>query len=291
MIEVPLEDDSKRSKDNSSNSQTEKEEFISTESTNFIAKEEREVIKVPKCTYNNEAKSMSKYYLCLCSTSPKGFEPICEACAKQCHKRHFPNLEVPGANLCYCGLNNHIITHEMKQMYEEKQKGNNESSACFYSKFFQIVANKGYYTYNNKTYCSVCVQYCLNVRSTDAQPVFLDNDRTNQYQCQCNKSHEINIIKLNADFISKRNFHRHLREINFNLIIRVPKSKEIYIDTLTQEINNYLIKKNSEMNLAFFKDILVYKSLELFSMFSVYWENKCWYILPSVFKQYNINFM
>ena len=63
----------------------------------------------------------------------------------------------------------------------------------------------------------------------------------------------------------------------------------MYIDTLTQEINHYLIKKNAEMNLNFFKDILVYKSLELFSMFSVYWENKFWYILPSVFKQYNIN--
>jgi hypothetical protein len=151
------------------------------------------------------------------------------------------------------------------------------------------VANKGYYKYDDKIYCSVCVQYCLNIRPTDEQPEFLGNNRDNKYQCQCTKSHEINIIKLNADFISKRNFHKHLREINFNLILRVPKSKEMYIDTLTQEINHYLIKKNAEMNLNFFKDILVYKSLELFSMFSVYWENKFWYILPSVFKQYNMN--
>ena len=92
-----------------------------------------------------------------------------------------------------------------------------------------------------------------------------------------------------ADFISKRYFFRDLREINFNLILRIPKAKEIYIDTLIQEINNYLIKKDDESNFAFFKDLLVNKSLELFSMFSVYWENKFWYILPSVFKQYNMS--
>ena len=281
---------SKRSKNISTSSQNEQEELISSnEPEDFISKEEREVIKVPNCSYSNEAKSLSKYYLCICSTSPKGFEPICEACAKACHKRHVPTLEVPGANLCYCGLNNHIITPEMKQMFEQKKKGNKQVYACFYSKFFNVIPNKGFYKYNDKIYCSVCIQYCLKIRPSDEQPEFLDNDITHQYQCQCTISHEINIIQLNADFISKRFFYKHLREINFNLILRIPKSKEIYIDTLTQEINNYLVKKNAEMNLAFFKDILVYKSLELFSMFSVYWENKFWFILPSMFKQYNMN--
>ena len=279
----------KRSKNASTSSQNEQEDLISNEPEDFISKEEREVIKVPNCSYSNEAKSMSKYFLCICSTSPKGFEPICEACAKVCHKKHAPTLEVPGANLCYCGLNNHIITPEMKQMFEQKKAGNKETYACFYSKFFNVIANKGFYKFDNKIYCSVCVQYCLKVRPIDEQPEFIDNDITNQYQCQCTKAHEINIIQLNADFVSKKNFFKHLREINYNLIIRIPKSKEIYIDTLLQEINNYLIKKDAEMNLAFFKDILVYKSLELFSMFSVYWENKFWFILPSVFKQYNMS--
>ena len=278
-----------RSKNLSSSSQNDQEELISNETEDFISKAEREVIKVPNCSYSNEAKSLSKYFLCICSTSPKGFEPICEACSKVCHKRHAPTLEVPGANLCYCGLNNHIITPEMKEMFEQKNKGNKESYACFYSRFFKIIPNKGFYKYDDKVYCSVCVEYCLKLRPNDEQPVFLDNDKTNKYQCECTKSHEINIIQLNADFVSKREFYKHLREINFNLILRVPKSKEIYIDTLTQEINNYLIKKDAEMNLAFFKDILVYKSLELFSMFSVYWENKFWYILPSMLKQYNMN--
>ena len=283
----------KLSKSNSSSPPSspryDQEELIGRETEDFLFKIEREVVIVPKCTYSNEAKSASKYFLCTCSTSAKGFDLICEACAKHCHRMHAPTLEVPGANLCSCGLNNHIITPEMKEMFEQKQKGTKETSVCFYSKFFKVIPNKGFYKYNEKIYCSVCVQYCLRVRPFDEKPVFLDNDIKNEYQCECTKNHEINIIQLNADFISKKNFSKDLREINFNLILRLPKSKEIYIDTFIQEINNYLIKKDDESNFIFFNDILVNKSLELFSMFSVYWENKFWYILPSMLNQYNVS--
>ena len=92
------------------------------------------------------------------------------------------------------------------------------------------------------------MQYCLKIRPFDEPPVFLDNDIKNEYQCECTKNHEINIIQLNADFISKKNFFKDLREINFNLILRLPKSKEIYIDTFVQEINNCLIKNDDESN-------------------------------------------
>ena len=262
-------------------------ELIGRETDDFLSKIEKEVVIVPLCTYSNEAKSASKYYLCTCSTSAKGFDLICEACAKYCHKKHAPTLEVPGANLCSCGLNNHIITPEMKEMYEKKQKGNKELSVCFYSKFFKVIPNKGFFKFQDKIYCSVCIQHCLEVGSL--VPEFLDNDIKNEYQCECTKNHEINIIQLNADFISKKNFFKDLREINFNLILRLPKAKEIYIDTFIQEINNYLIKKDDESDFIFFNDILVNKSLELFSMFSVYWENKFWYILPSMLNQYNVS--
>ena len=125
-------------------------DLIGTETEDFNSKIEREVVKVPKCTYSNEAKSASKYFLCTCSTSAKGFDLICEACAKHCHKQHAPTLEVPGANLCSCGQNNHIITPEMKKMFEQKQKGNKETSVCFYSKFFKVIPNKGFFKYNEK---------------------------------------------------------------------------------------------------------------------------------------------
>ena len=66
MIYVPSEEESKRSKNYSTNSEAEKEDLIGTETENFIAKEEREVIKVSNCTYSNEAKTASKYFLCIC---------------------------------------------------------------------------------------------------------------------------------------------------------------------------------------------------------------------------------
>ena len=268
---------------------SEDNKLILKETDDFICKSEEEVVKVPNCTYCNEVNSTSKYFLCTCSTSSKGFDLICEACAQHCHKKHSPTLEVPGANLCSCGLNNHIITPEMKEMFAKKQKNKKETNACFYSKFFKVIPNKGFFKFNEKIYCSVCIQYCFKMNTSDEKLEFLDNDIQNEYECECTQNHEINIIQLNADFIMKRNFFKDLREINFNLILRLPKSKEIYIDTFIQEINNYLIKKDDDSNFTFFNDIIVNKSLELFSMFSVYWENKFWYILPSMLNHYNIS--
>ena len=64
-------------------------DLIGRETEDFHSKVEREVVKVPKCTYSNEANSTSKYFLCTCSTSAKGFDLICEACAKHCHSYLF----------------------------------------------------------------------------------------------------------------------------------------------------------------------------------------------------------
>ena len=76
VIESEKSSNRKKSKNISSSSQMDQEELISNETEDFISKAEREVIKVPNCSYSNEAKSLSKYFLCICSTSPKGFEPI-----------------------------------------------------------------------------------------------------------------------------------------------------------------------------------------------------------------------
>ena len=181
-------------------------DLIGREADDFVVKTEKEVVKVPKCTYNNEAKSSSKYFLCTCSTSNKGFDVICEACAKYCHKKHMPTLEVPGGNLCSCGLNNHIITEEMKNVFEQKQKSAKEKSICFYSKFFKVIPNKGFFRFDEKVYCSVCIKFCVKIRPHDEPPEFLDNDIKNEYHCECTKNHEIKLIQLNADFISKRFF-------------------------------------------------------------------------------------
>ena len=63
------------------------------------------------------------------------------------------------------------------------------------------------------------------MNTSDKQLEFLDNDIKNEYECECINNHEINIIQLNADFNMKRNFFKDLKEIIFNFILRLPKSK------------------------------------------------------------------
>ena len=85
----------------------------------FKAKSEKEVIKVPKCTYANDVKEKSKYFLCQCSSEE--FYPICEGCAKKCHSHHGPALELEGVYICMCGKTNHLITQENEKRFNDKK--------------------------------------------------------------------------------------------------------------------------------------------------------------------------
>ena len=254
-------------------------------SDDFIPKTEEEVIRVPDCTYANDSNKNAKYFLCPCSTSSKGFEPICEACAKNCHKNHHPTLEVPGMNQCFCGLNNHQITQEMEDTAKEKIENAQNQAQCFYSKFFEVTPNKGYFKYEGTTYCAVCVEYCLGLKFDDANVSPCEPGRN---ICYCPNFHEVNVIKLNADFISRRDFKKHLRNFNFNILFKISKSKQMYVDTLINQINQYTTKKNLEQNREFFKNFIIYKILELFSAFSAYWENKFFHVVPSLLGVYKI---
>ena len=74
----------------------------------------------------------------------------------------------------YYGLNNHIITEEMKNVFEQKQKSAKEKSICFYSKFFKVIPNKGFFRFDEKVYCSVCIKFCVKIRPHDEPPEFLE---------------------------------------------------------------------------------------------------------------------
>ena len=259
--------------------ETEKEQEKMQPSTDdFIAKTQDEVIRVPKCTYANDSKKNTRYFLCNCSSS-KGFEPICEACASFCHKSHHPTLEVPGVNTCSCGLNNHLVTQEMENTAKEKSENAQTQAQCFYSKFFDITPNRGYYRFEGTTYCAVCVENCLMMKFDDMALTQLEEGR---HVCCCPQFHEVNVIKLNADFISRKTFHKHMRNFNFNILFKIPKSKQIYIDALTAQISMYVSKKSVETNSEFFNNFIVVKILELFSTFAVYWENKFFHVVPTL---------
>ena len=61
----------------------------------FKIKPKEEVIKIQDCAFINLSKKVLPYYFCSCSNH--FFHPICEACAKTCHKDHNPTfvLKVP----------------------------------------------------------------------------------------------------------------------------------------------------------------------------------------------------
>ena len=108
----------------------EKEKMLPS-TDDVIPKTEEEVIRVANCTYANPQRQ-SKYFLCNCSSSTKGFEPICQACAFHCHKSHHPTLEISGVNKCSCGYCNHMITQEMENIAKEKTENMKTQPQCFY---------------------------------------------------------------------------------------------------------------------------------------------------------------
>jgi len=234
----------------------------------FQSKTETDVIKVPRCTYANDVKEKSKYFLCQCSAEE--FYPICEGCALKCHLNHGPALELIGVYTCMCGKTNHVLTQENENRFNDKKL--KSLNKCFFTKFMEITPNKGIYIYNNLKVCSVCIEYCLgkNLDSPDVKPIY-DEDT---YSCKCPKHYELNVINLNVDLISKPKFHFHLQNFNFNILCKIPASREIYLDYFVNSIDGYITNMNDENSKNFFTNFINYKILELFSTFAVRWENK-----------------
>jgi hypothetical protein len=234
----------------------------------FKAKSESEVLKVPGCAYANDLKS-AVFFFCQCST--EDFFPICAACAELCHKKHNPALRLEGSYICHCGKTNHVVTKENERRIIEK-KGR-QLNQCFFSKFMDVTPNRGYFKYENTILCPVCVQYCHVKQFTDVSPV----DRDDVF-CQCEKHYDLNVINLNVDLISKPFFHKHFQNVNYNILSRIPFSRELYIDYIVEKINDFHKNPTTENSQAFFSNFINYKTLELFSTFAVRWENKFFHV-------------
>ena len=202
----------------------------------FKTRSEKDVIKVTECTFANDVKAISTFYFCSCSK--EDFYPICEACAKKCHAEHNPSLNIRGIYICKCGECNHEITEDnIKTFYERTHK---LSNFCFYRKFMNITPNEGFYKFDNKIYCPVCINYCVDFG--------IDKNNLNQYKipfdtnyvCQCSKHFEPNVVNLNLDFNSKPKFHFHFQNVNFNILSKIPFTRDKYLNYLYQKIKEYM---------------------------------------------------
>ena len=80
------------------------------------------------------------------------------------------------------------------------------------------------------------------------------------------------------DLKSKPKFTNHLQNINFNILNKIPVSKQMYIDYISSKINEYSHNQSSENSKNFFSNFINFKILELFSCFAGLWTNKFFHL-------------
>lgn len=263
------------------------------------AQKESDVIKVPLCTFANDVKTVSTFYFCSCSK--EDFFPICEACAKTCHKDHNPSLNIQGIYICKCGEKNHEITAENEQTFIQRKQ--NSFGKCFYVKFMELTPNNGYYAHGNKTYCAVCAMYCRKQKNEkEVDLLGLQEEKNSDdselledtplekvegiNRCVCPKHFEHNVVNLNLDFASKPKFHIQLQNFNFNILSKIGVTEEKYLNYIIDKIKEYAIASDNanspeiaaEESKDFFSEFIIYKILECFSMFATRWENKFFHV-------------
>ena len=248
----------------------------------FNVPSKEEMIKVENCFFLNDIKKISTFYFCSCSKEE--FYPICEPCAKQCHKRHNPTQTIKGIYICKCGECDHKITEENEKIFQERKKSHGR--LCFYTKLMEVTPGQGYFKYKNKIYCGVCMRNCVGLEKDEKDKVDEFKIKANNreaLECMCSKHFEPNLVNLNLDFSSKPKFNLCFENINFNVLSKVPLTQEKYINYLISQIQHYMTKiekGSSEMKESkkFFTDFNTGKILECFSLFSSRFENKFFFI-------------
>ena len=240
-----------------------------------------EIIKVENCSFIKETKKISIFYFCSCSKEE--FYPICEACALKCHKIHKPTQTIKGIYICKCGECNHQITEENEKIFNERKK--KQAQLCFYSKLLEVSPGIGYFNYKGKIICGVCINNCVALEKDEKDRIneYKINDNSGHLECLCEKHFEQNLVNLNLDFASKPKFNLCFENINFNVLSKIPLTKEKYITYLISHIQEYkanVDKGNNETieSNKFFTDFITGKILECFSLFSSRFENKYFFI-------------
>ena len=248
----------------------------------FKVPSKEEVIKVDNCSFINEVKKISTFYFCSCSKEE--FYPICEACANQCHQVHNPTQTIQGIYICKCGECNHQITEENEKFFHERKK--TYGRLCFYAKLMEVSPGKGFYKYNNITYCGVCIRNCVHLEKDEKDKVDEFKIKANdneKLECMCSKHFEQNLVNLNLDFASKPKFNLCFENINFNILSKIPLTQEKYITYLITHIQKYIQniengRSQRDESKKFFTDFITGKILECFSLFSSRFENKFFFI-------------
>ena len=241
---------------------------------NFKFSEFKQINKVSKCTYVNDNKEITIYYLCPCSTD---FSPICKACAEKCHSNHKPTLTITGNYDCSCGKFNHYVTNTNFSKLKRE---------CFYSKFFEVTPNRGFY-FNDKTgeqYCSVCFdnENCLSEHLKKKLVYKNIKNENTELNCDCDShNHDLNVISLNLELRKHLNLPLYMRNFNVNILFKIQTSKNLYVEQLINQIEIYIKgKSSSSINYDIFTGYTNNSIFQLFAFFNRYWKNKYIFLNP-----------
>ena len=240
---------------------------------NFKLTKFKEINKVSKCTYVNDNKETTTFFLCPCSTD---FSPICKACAEKCHSSHKPTLTITGNYDCSCGKFNHYVTST------NVGKLKNE---CFYSKFFEVTPNRGFYINLNskKQFCAVCFDND-NCLSDDVKSNLVFKNVNNNFtglNCDCDShNHDLNVISLNLELRKHLNLPLYMRNFNVNILFKIQTSKNLYIEQLINQIETYNRNKSSSINYDIFTGYTNNSIFQLFAFFNRHWKNKYVFLNP-----------
>ena len=104
------------------------------------------------------------FYFCSCDINQQ--DPICSACAHNCHRGHTLSQVYRGEQICKCAQNNHKIDYlnELKNFYEP---------TCYFNEVLNIIGKLSYYQDEKNEelkVCLLCKQYC-NHEDEFEQPV------------------------------------------------------------------------------------------------------------------------
>ena len=233
----------------------------------------KEINKVSKCTYVNDNKETTTFYLCPCSTD---FSPICKACAEKCHVLHKPTLTITGNYDCSCGKFNHYVTNTNVSKLKRE---------CFYSKFFEVTPNRGFYINLNtkQQYCAVCFDND-NCLSNEVKKDLVFKNISNSFtglNCDCEShNHDLNVISLNLELRKHLNLPLYMRNFNVNILFKIQTSKNLYIEQLINQIETYNRNKSSSINYDIFTGYTNNSIFQLFAFFNRYWKNKYVFLNP-----------
>jgi hypothetical protein len=255
---------------------------------------ERDVIKNPKCNYNNDVNYATTYYFCQCSEDL--FYPVCSSCAVTCHKNHKPTLKMTGIYECQCGIHNHNVDTEHDIRLKNRKE--NSSSACIFTKLIKLkqLENTGFYYYSSASrsrsnsrnntqnfsknlndlekniYCIICVESCLNKKPDNLEKVKIEDYNENTI-CACENHYEFNPINSNLDFMGKYSFlENNLLNFSVNSLYKINEINSNYHIPMASGIKAFENKSLSSPNTfkefdKYFSDVYIIKAIDLFIFF------------------------